>query len=276
MSLMNGPPRAALALAGALAAALALLPVASAAAADECSEARPQSCADCCKLPCIEAEILKAKYQQEFYRQIAKRKNLTAEAYAAEEKAMGAAAERIRVSSLGGLDTCNFYVPKKTQCYAEQAHFRGAGFRVQRDDAGRVLGTSYTVTTNLETCVANADAMALIPKVAACEGIGRATVAHENKHVADCVARRDAKQNLKLSPAQTAAGEVPGYDVEIAELEKARLEAALDCKQRSCDDAKVPWDKNAEMLGYLINTIVEKGPPKPPSKSPLARGGKGK
>lgn len=276
MSLMNGPPRAVLALVGVLAAVLALLAVESAAAADECSEARPQSCADCCKLPCIEAEILKAKYQQEFYRQIARRKNLTAEAYAAEEKAMGTAAERIRVSSLDGLDTCNYYVPKKNQCYAEQAHFRAAGFRIQRDDAGRLLGTSYNVTTDLENCVANSDAMALIPQVAACEGIGRATIAHENKHVADCVARREAKQSPKLTPAQVAAGEVPGYDVEIAELEKARLEAALACKQRSCDEAKVPWDENAEMLGYLINTIVEKGPAKPPSKSPLARGGKGK
>ncbi len=275
MNPRSGPPGAVLPLVAVIAMMIAQ-PPAHAAPADECSEAEAQTCADCCKLPCIEAEILKAKYQQSFYRQIAKRKNLTAEAYAAEEKAMGAAAEAIRVSSLGGLDTCNYYVPKKDQCYAEQSHFRNAGFKVQRDDANRVLGTSYTVTTDIENCVANSDAIDLIPKVTACEGIGRATIAHENKHVADCAARRAAKQNLKLTPAQIAAGEVPGYDVEIAALEEARLESALDCQQRSCDSTKLPWDKNAEMLGYLIKAIVEQGPPKPPSKSPLARPRKGK
>ncbi len=270
----SGPPRAVLPLVVAIAFAVAL-PLAHAAPADECSEAEAQTCTDCCKLPCIEAEILKAKYQQNFYRQIAKRKNLTAEAYAAEEKAMGAAAEAIRVSSLADLETCNYYVPKKDQCYAEQSHFRNAGFRVQRDEAGRVQGTSYTVATDIENCVANSDALELIPKVTACDGIGRATIAHENKHVADCEARRAAKQTLKLSPAQIAAGEVPGYDVEIAALEEVRLQAALACQQRSCDSDRMPWDKNAEMLGYLIKTIVEKGPPKPPSKSPLARTRKG-
>lgn len=278
MNPVHRPPRAAPLLTGALALALgsALVATPAARAADECTEAVPQSCANCCKLPCIEAEILKAKYQQDFYRQMAKRKNLTQEAYETEEKAMGTAAEAIRVASLDGLETCNYYVPRKSQCYAEQSHFRNAGFRVRTDDAGRVLGTSYNVTTDIENCVANADAMALIPAVSACEGIGRATIAHENKHVADCEARRDAKKPMHLTPNQIAAGEVAGYDAELAALDDVRLEAALDCKQRSCDDAKQPWDKNAEQLGYLINDIVAKGPAKAPSKSPLARPAKGK
>ncbi len=269
-------PRAALLLIGVLAAAVAPSPTRAQSMAPDCKEAQPQSCADCCKLACLEAEILKAKYQQEFYRQIAKRKNLTLADYEAEEKKMGAAAEAIRVASLDGLDTCNYFIPTKDQCYAESRAFQSAGFIVRRDDAGRLLGTSYSVKTDIENCVANANAMDLIPKVAACEGIGLATRAHEEKHVADCKARHEAGQTKALTPAQVAAGEVPGYDAEISTLEQVRLQSALACKERSCDSAKLPWDRNAELLGYLIDSIIANGPPKPAPKSPLARPRQGK
>ena len=263
---MRPPPRthrAALAAAG-----LLLLLSAARARAD----AVAQSCGDCCKMQCVEAEIVKAKFQREGYRALSQRKNMTLDDYQTQQRSLGAVGESVRVSLLGGLETCNYYIPAD-QSYAESREFIMAGFKVTRDDHGNVLPSDYTLNTDLSSCKANSKALELAPKVAPCSGIGDAQVAHEMQHVADCDKRDPAKR--QLTPAQTAAGEIAGYDVEIAQLEKLRKEIAGVCNKTSCKTQQSNWDVAAQQMGSDILKLLGKSPKKPPSKSPLARKGGG-
>jgi hypothetical protein len=232
------------------------------------ADAVEQSCADCCKLPCIEAEILKAREQREAYRTMSKRKNWKQAEYDAAEQAAANSAESRRVAVLAGLATCNYYVPAG-QSYPEAREFQLAGFKLIRDAGGRVIGGDYTAKTNLETCRINDKALELLPKVSPCGGIGRAVVAHERKHLDDCEARDPAKRKLPLD--EVAKGEVDGYDVEIAELEKLRGEAAEACFAKSCETAPKDWERAAEKLKTDIYKLTGKTRKKPPTQSPLAR-----
>lgn len=230
------------------------------------ADAVAQSCADCCKLPCIEAEILKAKEQRAAYQQMSKRTNWTKETYEAAERAAGEAAEAKRVAALPGLETCNYYLPEN-QSYPESKEFILAGFKLRRDEQGRLLPVDYTLTTDLDRCAANGKALELAPRVSPCEGIGRAAVAHEEKHVEDCLVRRSGKG--RPSYDKVAAGEVRAYDVEIAELERVRLESAEACNEKSCAVKTTDWDRAAEKLKLDVLALL--GKPKPPSNSPLRR-----
>ena len=232
------------------------------------ADAAAQSCADCCKLPCIEAEILKAREQRDSYLKMSKQKNWTTATYEAAENAAASAAEAKRIAALPGLETCNYYIPEN-QSYPESREFQMAGFKILRDASGRVTGGDYTAKTNLETCEVNTKALQLLPKVAPCEGIGRATAAHEQKHVDDCLERDPARRKIPLD--QVAKGEVAGYDVEIAELEKLRNEAAQACFKKSCESTKTDWEKAAEKLKLDIFKLTGTKRKKPSSNSPLAR-----
>jgi hypothetical protein len=232
------------------------------------ADAAAQSCNDCCKLPCIEAEIVKAKYQREAYRALAKRKDLTTEQYLDAEATLGAAGEAIRIAAAAGLPTCNYYIPEQ-QSYAESRQFIMAGFKLRRDEQGRVLPSDYTLRTDPQSCVANSKALELAPKVAACAEIGSAQVAHEEKHVADCEKLPAAARHR--TPSQLAAAEVPGYNAEITALEQARRQAAEACNKTSCKVPQKEWDDAAQRMNTDILTLLGKGPKKPPTKSPLAR-----
>lgn len=263
---MRPPPRsrrAALAVAG-----LLLLLSAARARAD----AVAQSCEDCCKMQCVEAEIVKAKFQREAYRALSQRTKMTLDEYQEQQRRLGAVGESIRVSLLAGLETCNYYIPEG-QSYAESHEFQLAGFRVVQDDQGHLLPSNYTLNTNLLTCKANAKALELAPKVAPCSGIGDAQVAHERKHMADCDKRKPEER--ELTPAQTAKGEIAGYDVEIAQLETLRKEIAGACNKKSCEVQQSNWDVAANQMGSDILKLLGKSK-KPPSKSPLARKGGGR
>lgn len=255
-----------------IAAGLLLLPWLAAPPAR--ADATPQSCSDCCKLACIEAEILKAKYQRQEYQKLSKRKDLTEQSYKDAEAKMGDVGERFRVVAAQGLETCNYYIPAN-QSYAEQRKFIAAGFKVRYDAQGRPLPGDYSLSTDMKSCGSNAAGMELAPAVAPCSGIGEAQVAHEEKHQEDCGNRTPA-QRAAMTLAQVAAGEVPGYDVEIAALEKLRVEAAQACTKKSCEGAKAAWDQSAERLGFLVDEILVAAGVKPPAKSPLsgAKGGK--
>ena len=232
-----------------------------------------QSCADCCKMVCIEAEILKAKYLREFYRQSASRKGLKLQDYEASEKIAGAAGERLRVAAANGQETCNYYLPD-TKDYAESREMQRAGFKPVPDSQGRLALYDYTLTTNTKDCDINATSVELITKVAPCSDIGEAMKTHEQKHIDDCLPR--APKDRTRTPTQTAGDEVRGYDAELAALEQARLVAAEACTKKSCEATKAAWDKSAEMLGADIRKLLEDGAKKKPSASPLARkrGGK--
>jgi hypothetical protein len=232
------------------------------------ADAVAQSCSDCCKLPCIEAEILKATAQRDAYRTMARRKNWTQAEYEAAEQAAATAAESKRVGAVPGLSTCNYYVPEN-QSYPEQREFQLAGFRVLRDASGRVVGGDYTPKTNLESCTINEKALELLPRVAPCEGIGAAQVNHERKHQDDCRKRDPARRRIALN--LVAAGEVAAYELEIAELQKLRTEAAEACFDKSCKSAEQDWDRAAEKLKSDIFKLTGRTRKKESSKSPLAR-----
>jgi hypothetical protein len=253
---------------------LALLTVAlPAAPPDATAEPVAQSCADCCKMVCIEAEILKAKYLREFYRQSAKRNDLTLEAYKAGEKIAGAAGEQLRVAAANRQTTCNYYLPDPKD-YAESREMQQAGFKPVPDSQGRLALYDYTLTTNTKDCDINAKSVELITKVAPCSDIGEAMKTHEQRHIDDCLPRPPKERTR--TPTQTAGDEVRGYDAELAALEQARLVAAEACTKKSCEETKEAWDKSAEMLGSDIRKLLEDGAKKKPSASPLARkrGGK--
>jgi hypothetical protein len=224
------------------------------------ADASAKSCADCCMLVCIEAEILKARYQKQEYQKLAQRKGLTKEAYDRAEAEMGAIGERFRTTAAQGLESCNYYVPDAQQSIAEQRRFARAGFKPG----------DYTIATNLESCVINDAAAGLAPLVTPCSGIGDAQVAHEEQHRADCLARTP-EERAAMTLAQVAAGEAAGYDAEIAALENLRREPAEACKKKSCERSRADWDAAAERLGFQIDQILQAGGTKPASKSPLSR-----
>lgn len=232
-----------------------------------------QTCSDCCKLVCIEAEMLKATYMREFYRQIGKRKTLTLETFEANERIAATAAERLRVAAANKQTTCNYYLPNLKD-YVETREMQYAGFKPVKDQQGQVSLYDYTLYTNMKECSINDKAKELIAKVAPCSGIGEAMNRHEQQHIDDCEAR--PAKNRSRTPTQTASDEVQGYDAELAALEQTRLEAAEACTLKSCEEAEEAWGQSAQMLGSDIRKLLESGGKKQAPASPLARKSGGK
>ncbi|HSM50643.1 MAG TPA: hypothetical protein VLA75_04505, partial [Thermoanaerobaculia bacterium] len=233
------------------------------------------SCADCCKLPCIEAQLFEAKQMQENYRQLAKQKNLTQAAYEEYEKAAAHGAALSKQAALGRNPDCAWYTPNGTDAI-EMREFQFAGFRAERDAKGRITGWDYTMKANPETCGLNAKAVSLFPRIVSCSAIAEATIAHEERHQSDCEARKRAGKKVTL--AELALGEAAAYEVEIQRLQAARIEAAQACKQRSCrkdEQPHEPWEVTARLLGTDIDKLLGLDK-KPASKSPLARKGAGR
>jgi hypothetical protein len=244
----------------------------AAAPAARAGEPVAQPC-DCCKLVCIEAEILKAQQQRDFYKGIPKNTKMSAAEYEAAEQQAADRAESTRVKYADGNETCNYYDPNLADAM-ELRRMQMAGFQFARNDAGTIVGRNYSLKTNPATCKVNQQAVDYAPRVAACAGIGAAQAAHEQQHVDDCEKRDPAKRERTV--AQTAADELAGYAQEIYELEQLRLQVAGLCKKASCDKDKAAWDRAAEGMLLFVDDVLLRGPTKPPSKSPLAsRAGKG-
>lgn len=233
------------------------------------------SCADCCKLPCIEAQIFEAQQMRENYRQLARQKGLTQATYEEYEKAAAHGAALSKQAALGRNPDCAWYTPNGADAI-EMREFQFAGFRAERDARDRITGWDYTMKVNPETCALKDKAVSLFPRIASCSAIAEATIAHEKRHQSDCEARNRAGKRATL--AELALGEAAAYEVEIEKLQAARVAAAQACKQRSCrkdEQPHEPWEVTARLLGTDIDTILglEK---KPASKSPLARKGAGR
>jgi hypothetical protein len=231
-----------------------------------------QTC-DCCKLPCIEAEIIKAQAQRDYYRDAATNKTMTQAQYEAGELAMGAKAETDRVSRLAGLETCNYFDPNLANRF-EQADLERAGFTFDRGKGGGIVGVSYTLATNLEpVCDLPKKAWEYAPLVTACEGIGAAQLTHEQVHIDACKDRRDNHKPPYSKPWQIAAGEVDGYDAEIAKLEDLRFVAAAQCMRTTCVADEEDWQHAADEMILSVEDVLQRGPHKPAPTSPTARQG---
>jgi hypothetical protein len=239
---------------------------AAAAGSGYASPAR-QTC-DCCKLPCIEAEILKAQEQRAYYADAAKRKSMTAKEYEAGEDEAASKGERERVKYLPGLETCNYYDANLADPI-EMRSLTFAGF-VFESAGGTIVRTDYTLKTNLETCSLSEKARQYSPMITPCEGIGAAHVTHEEQHIRDCEERREKKLPPR-APWQIAADEVRGYDAEIAKLEDLRFVTAAQCKKASCKSDEADWQRAADELILSVEDVLARGPHKEPSPSPTAR-----
>jgi len=222
---------------------------------------------DCCKLVCIEAEILKAQRQRDYYKSVAGNKRMTLEEYEAGEQQAAVKGESDRVKYAAGVETCNYFDPNQADDI-EMRPLSNAGFRFALNDAGVIVGVNYSLKTNLESCTTSESAARYAPKLAACEGIGAAQVEHERQHVDDCEDRDPSKR--KLTPAQTAAGELAGYESELRKLEELRLHVAAQCKAKSCESDKADWEAAADRMLLFVDDVLQRGAPKPPSKSPLS------
>lgn len=254
-------------------AAALVVALASALAAPGVASAQGGSCADCCKLPCIEARIWEATYMKGFYQRLASTKGLTAERYLGRENDAKQLSGAMSGIYLGANPACAWETPDPRNPTSWRDRFQGTGFTIE--EQGGVENWDFTLEVNPETCsLKHPRGAEVLPSVTPCEGIGRSTVAHEQQHIDDCLAHRK-RGGGALTPAQNAQREVKGYERELAELDKVRREAAQACTKTSCKTSGWKWEIAARNFGTDIRKLLGLGAKKPPSKSPLARGRKG-
>jgi hypothetical protein len=232
-----------------------------------------KSCADCCKLPCIEAQLWEASYMRNRYQALSKAKGLTPEKYLAREEEFRTVAQAMRAIYTGQNPTCNWYLPPDE--WESKRLFNEYGYNTTWV-GGAVTQIQFNLKVDPAKCeLTKPQARDLMPKVNACEGMGEAVVAHEDKHIQECEKRRDeaAKKGrapAALTPAENAAAAVRGYDAEIAQLETSRREAAAPCLKESCK-SKAAFDRTARGFGTDIRKLLGVAKKKAPSNSPLAR-----
>lgn len=273
-------------------AAALVVALASALAAPGVASAQGGSCADCCKLPCIEARIWEATYMKGFYQRLAATPGITQERYEARENDAKLVSASMSGIYLGANPACAWETPDPRNPTSWRERFKGTGFSIQEE--GGVENWSFTLKVDPETCsLTHPRGAEVLPSVTPCEGIGRATVAHEQRHVEDCCKRKGGKlaasevpgvsmcrietprQVRPLKPSENAAHEVEGYKRELEELDKVRREAAQDCTKKSCKTSGWKWEIAARHFRTDIKKLLGLGGQKPPSKSPLARGRRG-
>jgi hypothetical protein len=230
------------------------------------------TCADCCKLPCVEARIWEARYMRGVYKNLAATRGLTQAQYEARESDAKLTSSAMSGIYLGANPACAWDTPDPHDTLGWRQRFRDTGFSIQ--EQGGVESWDFTLKVDPQTCqLTHPRGAEVLPTVTPCDGIGRATVAHEQKHIDDCNAWK-RRGGGALSPMQNAQREVAGYEAELAELEKVRREAAAPCTKKSCESSKLRFDIAARNFGTDIRHILGLDK-KPPSKSPLARSRRG-
>ena len=242
-----------------------------------------KSCADCCKLPCIEAQLWEAQYRRSVYDRMSKIKNIDKATYERRQADLEQTSGAMRSIYVGQNESCNPWTPKDPAEAKRVGADYGIGTEWEVDKKGNQVPArvNYTLQVDPTTCKLNKPtAPDVMPKISTCSAMGEAVIAHEQKHMADCQKRADAAKKRgkpadPLTPAQNAASEVAGYDAEIARLEQARKEAAEPCGKTSCKESKLAFDRTARMLGTDIQKIAGKGKKKPASNSPMQRAKKG-
>jgi len=218
-------------------------------------------------LPCIEAQIWKAKHMKGFYQHLAKVPRLTAEEYERRELDARKVASRMTRVYLGGNPSCKYDTPDPRDPTAWRMRLHETGFSV-REVAG-IEDWDLTLRVDPETCaLTHPRGAEVLPTITPCEGIGRAIVTHEQKHIDDCLAHR-ARGGGALSLAQNALDEVAGYEAELKVLEQLRLDSARHCTKESCESTQTQFDQAAEWF-YTDVRLLLGIHPKPSPKSPLA------
>jgi hypothetical protein len=254
--------------AAALVVALAIALTAAAAA-----RAQGGSCADCCKLPCIEAQIWEATYMKGVYKNLAAIPGITKEAYEARESDAKQLSSVMSGMYLGTNPACKWDTPDPRDTTGWRQRFQGTGFSIREE--GGAENWDFTLKVDPATCaLTNPRGAEVLPTVTPCEGIGHATVAHEQKHIDDCLAHKK-RGGGPITPAQNAQREVAGYQAELAALDQLRRESAERCAKESCKTSQPQFDRAARLFKTDIRLLLGQGKKKPPSKSPLARGRRG-
>jgi len=237
------------------------------------ARAQGGSCADCCKLPCIEARIWEANYMKGVYRNLAAIPGITQTAYEAREADAKQLSGAMSGMYLGANPACAWDTPDPKDTIAWRQRFQGTGFSISEE--GGVETWDFTLKVDPTTCaLTHPRGAEVLPTLTPCEGIGRATVAHEQKHIDDCLAHKK-RGGGAITPAQNAQREVAGYQAELAMLEQLRRESAERCTKESCKTSQAQFDRAARLFNTDIKLLLAKGKKKPPSKSPLARGRRG-
>jgi hypothetical protein len=250
------------------------LAIAAALAVPAAARAAGGTCADCCKLPCIEARIWEARYMKGFYKRLAATRGLSQAQYEARENDAKQLSGAMSGIYLGANPSCAWDTPDPRDTTGWRARFRDTGFTIQ--EQGGIETWDFTLKVDPQTCsLTHPRGAEVLPSLTPCDGIGRATVAHEQKHIDDCSAWK-RRGGGALTPAQNAQREVAGYEAEIAELEKVRREAAAPCIKESCKTSQQRFDIAARNFGTDIRLLLGLGGRKSPSGSPLARGGRGR
>lgn len=250
------------------------LPLAAAARAEATLPAGT-SCADCCKLPCIEAQLWEARYRRFVYDRMSKIKNIDKATYEKRQAEMEQLSTFMRAMYVGQNTSCNGWVPKDPQ--EGQVLGTAHSIGIEWGDQG-VDKINYTLSVDPMTCELNKKTGSeVMPKLSACTGMGEAVVDHEKRHIAECLARvaaakKSGKPLQPPTPAENATSEVHGYDDEIERLEKARKEAAAPCMKVSCKQNQKAFDRTARLLGTDLEKLVGKAKKKPATNSPTRRG----
>ncbi|MCM2269915.1 MAG: hypothetical protein NDJ75_07425 [Thermoanaerobaculia bacterium] len=234
-----------------------------------------RSCADCCKLPCIEAQLWEARYRRFVYEKMSKIKNLDKAGYEKRQAEMEQLSSFMRAMYVGQNTSCNGWVPKDPQEGQVLGTAHSIGIEWGKEGVDKI---NYTLSVDPMTCELNKKGgPEVMPKLSACTGMGEAVVDHEKRHIAECLARvaaakKSGKPLQPPTPAQNADAEVHGYDDEIARLERARKEAAAPCMKDSCKENPKAFDRTARLLGTDLGQLVGKAKKKPPTNSPTRRG----
>jgi hypothetical protein len=228
------------------------------------------SCADCCKLPCIEGQLWEAAYMKGVYQRMAKIKGLSEAAFAQREADAHQLAAAIRGMYVGNNPACAWYMPP--QGSPEERRFILAGYKPIHDDSGAVVGWNYDLEMASKDCTFDKRKLDLYPSLPPCEGMARAVLDHEQRHSDDCDKQRLRGGPLP-GPAARAQNEVNGYTAEMSTLEAVRREAAQACTKKSCKEHEQDFNRAARLFHTDIEAILGLGKTKPPSKSPLRRGG---
>ena len=196
-----------------------------------------QSCAhhdcgtNCCMLPCIAQELVRARRMLASYAKLARKDNLTqADLTKQTDDELGkitALADEVAARS----PQCAYKNPKPDD-EIEMRRMRAVGFK--RKEAGGQRFWDYSVGTDDESCEIEERKLGVLRDILPCPELVDITRGHEKVHQAHCEARRKAARGTKLSPQGVADDEVAAYRTEIKLLTQLFGEVAKWCEKSPC------------------------------------------
>ena len=210
-----------------------------------------ESCADqkgcdtnCCMLPCIEYERAIGRYRLERYRALLKKPRLTADDIEAVENDARSHEAPVQTTLYQGSAQCQYRVPDPNDrnAYADVRQFQRAGF-TYKDGSWDI-----DVQTDPVKCALNEARLNALRDVVPCKQLWDRMLHHEEKHVAQCKARRAVP-----TPQQLVQGEIDAYVAELKELDGLYQATLGWCEKTVCktQDAKKAADRIVEAARIL-------------------------